>query len=122
MKRRRAIALAILLPLLEPAAAGLSVWAASGPHECGDHACFCARRCPPKREDSDCHRHARSAVAMTGSCHRGEAPQLGAVTPYLLPEPVASSPAWREEPAARTVPIQALPGFSRIDSPPPRSL
>lgn len=122
MSRRRAIALAVLLPFLEPAAVGLSAWAATRPHECSDHSCLCARRCPPRRQASDCPGHSRSDAAMTGSCHRGEAPRLGAITPYVLPEPLEAGPAWREERASRAARTDTLPGFSRIDSPPPRSL
>jgi len=122
MSRWRAVALAALLPLLEPAAVGLSAWAATQPHECSDHSCFCARRCPPKREGSDCHGASRSEAAMTGSCHRGEAPRVGAITPYVLPEPVHTGSAGRAEPAVHPLRLDVQPGFSRIDSPPPRAL
>ena len=122
MSRRWAVALAVLLPLLEPAAVGLSAWAATQLHDCSDHSCFCARRCPPKREGSDCHGASRSESAMTGNCHRGEAPRVGAITPYVLPEPAPTGPAWHAEPAARPIRLDVQPGFSRIDSPPPRTL
>jgi hypothetical protein len=121
MSRRRAVALAVLLPLLEPATVGFSAWAATQPHECRDHSCFCARRCPPQGEGSDCH-GARSESAMTGSCHRGEAPRVGAITPYVLPEPDETGPAGHAEPAGRPLRLDVQPGFSRIDSPPPRTL
>jgi hypothetical protein len=121
MGRRRTLALAVLLPLLEPAAVGLSAWASTRPHECGEHSCLCARRCPPKRA-SDCHGASRSEAAMTGSCHRGEAPRLGAITPYVLPAPPETGPAWKDAPAAAAVASDVRPGFSRLDYPPPRSL
>jgi hypothetical protein len=122
MGRRRLLALAVLLPILEPATVGLSAWASTRPHECSEHACFCARRCPPKRAKSDCHGTARPEAAMTGRCHLGEAPRLGAITPYVLPAPPETGPAWQEEPADLAVREDASPGFSRLDSPPPRSV
>ncbi len=122
MGRRRLLALAVLLPLLEPATVGLSAWASTRPHECGEHSCLCARRCPPKQAESDCHGAARSAAAMNGMCHRGEAPRLGAITPYVLPAPPEAGPAWQDEPAMLVVAVDVSPGFSRLDSPPPRSL
>ena len=122
MRRRRVLALAVLLPLLEPAAVGVSAWASTKPHECGDHSCLCARRCPPKRTKSDCHGTSKPESAMTGSCHRGEAPQAGAITPYVLPAPLDTGPAWRHEPAVSDVRRDVRPGFTRLDSPPPRSL
>lgn len=59
---------------------------------------------------------------MTGACHRGEAPRLGAITPYVLPAPPETGLAWQEEPAASALPSEVRPGYSRLDSPPPRSL
>jgi hypothetical protein len=121
--RRRAVALAVLLPLLEPAAVGLSAWAATLPHECADHSCLCtARRCPPKRSAAGCHKESAREAAMTGGCHRGEAAKVGAITPYVLPAPAETGPAWGDGPAVAFVVDDTHPGFSRLDSPPPRSL
>ena len=121
MGRRRLLALAVLLPLLEPAAVGLSAWASTRAHECNEHSCLCARRCPPKRATSDCH-GASPEATMNGVCHRGEAPRLGATTPYVLPAPPEAGPAWQDGPVALVPASDANPGFSRLDSPPPRSL
>src|SRR5262245_38117132 len=121
MRGRRLLALAVLLPLLEPAGVRLSVLASSRPHECTEHSCRCARHCPPRKALSDCHGAARTDAAMTGSCHRGEAPRLGAITPYVLPAPLETGPAWQDEPAASSAPSRILPGHSRLDIPPPRT-
>jgi hypothetical protein len=59
---------------------------------------------------------------MTGGCHHGEAPKVGAIPPYVLPVPAETGPAWADEPAVAFVPTDTHPGFSRLDSPPPRSL
>jgi hypothetical protein len=121
--RKRAVALAVLLPLLEPAAFGLSAWAATRPHECTDHSCLCtARRGPAKRSAAPCHDESARETALTGGCHRGEAPKVGAITPYVLPAPAETGPAWPDSPADVFARGDTRPGFSRIDSPPPRSL
>jgi hypothetical protein len=123
MGRRRAVALAVLLPLLEPAAVGLSAWAATRPHECTDHSCLCtARLCPPKRAAAGCHKDSARDAALTGGCHRSEAAKVGAITPYVLPAPAETGPAWGDDAALTLLVTGTLPGFSRLDSPPPRSL
>jgi hypothetical protein len=117
------VALAVLLPLLEPAAVAVSAWAATRPHECADHSCLCrARRCPPKRAAAGCHKQMASEVAMTGGCHHEQAPNVGAITPYVLPPPTTSLPMGDDEPAPVVLRADTRPGFSRLDSPPPRSL
>jgi len=117
------VALAVLLPLLEPATVGLSALAATRPHECTDHSCLCtAHRCPPKRPVAGCHEGLAREAVMTGGCHRGEAPRGAAITPYVLPAPTTTLPAEDDEAAPVTLRADTGPGFSRIDSPPPRSV
>jgi hypothetical protein len=121
--RRRAVALAVLLPLLEPAAVGVSVFTAARPHECTDHYCLCtARGRPPKRTAPSCHAESAREATMSGSCHRGDAPKVGAITPYVLPAPVQADRAAYEAPAPALFREDPRPGFSRIDSPPPKSV
>jgi hypothetical protein len=123
MVRRRAVALAVLLPFLEPAAVGLSAWAATRPHECTDHSCLCtARLCPPKRTAAGCHKDSARDAALTSGCHRNEAPKVGAITPYVLPAPAETGPAWGDDAAVALVGTGTFPGFSRLDVLPPRSL
>jgi hypothetical protein len=81
-----------------------------------------ARRCPPKRSAAGCHKDLAREPAMTGACHRGEAPKVAAITPYVLPAPTATSPAWEHEAAPVVLVAHTGPGFSRLDSPPPRSV
>jgi hypothetical protein len=119
---RRAVALAVLLPVLAPAVAGFAALAAPG-HACTDHACRCAPRTAPKGPHDHCTGAEResSSCQMRGAC-RHDQMLLGAVPQYVLPAGPETRIAPPSGPAASTAVFHRRPGFSRLDLHPPRAL
>jgi hypothetical protein len=119
--RRRLLGSALVLPLLAPFPQLVRA-AMGGSHECRDHICMCARRCPPKRNLGEhCQGPAKEPRQMRGACNHDPVSAPGAGKVAVVPS--ASLPAvlpvlGMEPPLLR----RALPsGHTRVDPPPPRA-
>jgi hypothetical protein len=117
--KRRLSSLALLFTLLDPPA--LVAAAVKTPHQCSDHVCACARRA--RQAARPCHGSAHDAPGMQAACSHDPEPVLlrSTIPATLALAPSAVAFFAREElrPSARG---EQRPGFTRIDSPPPRSL
>jgi hypothetical protein len=119
--KRRLLGLTLVLPLLDPLALFVRA-SAAGAHECRDHVCMCARRCPPMKDaPGPWHGHAGERPTLRGACNHDPAGVIGSVTPGVPPaaawRAVAPSLAFEQCAAAGVTPQ----GFAEIDPPPPRA-
>ena len=113
--KRRLLVLGLAAALFDPLGHLARVWSHAG-HECTDHVCACARSAKKQ-----CHESEASA-GLQASCNHDSAAVLGLVMPAVPAVEVALEVTPRDEPADAPPGEQAVPGFLRIDSPPPRSL
>jgi hypothetical protein len=120
--RRRLLSLVLVLPLLEPLSF-LAKGATAGDHECHDHVCMCARRCPPRRSlERPCHGSAEEPQQVRGACSHDQVGALGSVKIAVLTATsfLAALPALDLAPPLVG---SSLPsGHTRIDPLPPRAL
>lgn len=122
---RRWCALALVLAAFAPGSSPLLALTSNAKHECTDHVCKCARRCPPKRSAaSDCHgpSEASADCSMRGACRHDQAAATPAAAPvYLAPEALTVELIFAAEPLGCPREAPAPVGFSRIDPHPPRA-
>jgi hypothetical protein len=120
--KRTLLSLALVLPLIEPLGLFAKAVRAEG-HECRDHVCMCARRCPPKkRAQEPCHGDAGARPTVRSACNHDQAGALGSVTPAVVPAEArrAVVPVFEFELSSV---VGGMPsGFGEIDPPPPRAL
>jgi hypothetical protein len=119
--KRCLVALALVLPLLDPLALLAKAWAA-GESSCRDHACLCARRCPPKPSPAEpCHGKGGQGPAMRGTCSHDQAAALGAMSPAVLPAEARPAVLSLLDLAPGSSAGAKSTGFGEIDPPPPRA-
>jgi len=121
--KRRLLVLALLPAMLEPLALFAKARAAEK-HECRDHVCMCARRCPPKRgREEPCHESANQGPALRGACNHDQTATLASAAPAILP--AVAGLAIVPPAAVSNAPFVAEghpSGFTQLDPPPPRTL
>jgi hypothetical protein len=125
MSLRRVLALALLVPITGPAVLNLAVvHGRADVHSCAEGTCRCPHGRPSKpAEPAPCHdgeRRPEADCRMSARCNH-EAPAVSGTapcTPASETRPVAVDHT--RAPGPTTLASTVLPGFSRIDSPPPR--
>jgi hypothetical protein len=109
------------LVMLAFCAQGLAAFAPARPDPCActeGACCRAAKRPAPAR--ARCH-DAPTEPSASLQCHHPEREVRLPAAIALLPVPVVTAPAWQPEATAGRSATSPLPGFSRLDLPPPRS-
>jgi hypothetical protein len=109
------------LVILGLAAQGAAVFAPVKPDPCSCSEAACCRAAKrPAPARASCH-DAQPAPSSSLQCHHPEQEVRLPATIALLPVPVTTAPAWHPEAIAGRSAANPLPGFTRLDLPPPRS-
>jgi hypothetical protein len=116
---RKLSSLALLLSLLDPL--GALATSLRARHECGDHVCACRQGARPAARP--CHGSGHDGPGMQAACsHDADPVLLRATAPALVTFALSSEVRFAPEAARPNVDDRSRAGFTRIDSPPPRSL
>jgi len=109
------------LVMLAFCAQGLAAFAPARPDPCACTEAACCRAAKkPAPARASCH-DAQPAPSSSLQCHHPEQEVRLPATIALLPVPVTTAPAWHPEAVAGRSAANPLPGFTRLDLPPPRS-
>jgi hypothetical protein len=113
---------ALVLLALEPLPL-IAYAVTAGRHECLDHVCMCARRCPPARAMAEhCQRSSSETRQIRGACNHYQAEALASLAVGELP-PGPAPVTVRHLVGDVFFALRPLSsGHTRIDPRPPRSL